>query len=137
MRWLAFQIDTTHEASELITDFLSSLGADGVQVEDAAEIRALLADPGSLAYADDGFIDSLDEVADLDRECGDIGVDTIEAGNTIAVAMEGGLLEFGDAEGAFKTFDEIRKGTPLGRILGQGVVATAKAFGVSRVPTVK
>lgn len=62
MRWLAFQIDTTHEASELITDFLSSLGADGVQVEDAAEIRALLADPGSLAYADDGFIDGLDEV---------------------------------------------------------------------------
>jgi aldehyde:ferredoxin oxidoreductase len=51
--------------------------------------------------------------------------------------MEGGLLPFGDAEGALKTFDEIRKGTPLGRILGQGVVATAKAFGVSRVPVCK
>lgn len=61
MRWLTFKIDTTHEAAELITDFLSSLGADGVQVQDAAEIRALLADPASLAYADDGFIDSLDE----------------------------------------------------------------------------
>ena len=36
-----------------------------------------------------------------------------------------------------KLFDEIRKGTPLGRILGQGVEATAKAFGVHRVPTVK
>lgn len=82
-------------------------------------------------------IDNLDYIARMTRECNDIGVDTIEAGNTIAVAMEGGLLEFGDAEGAFKTFDEIRKGTPLGRILGQGVVATAKAFGVSRVPTVK
>ena len=82
-------------------------------------------------------IDNLDYIARMTRECNDIGVDTIEAGNTIAVAMEGGLLGFGDAEGAFKTFDEIRKGTPLGRILGQGVVATAKAFGVSRVPTVK
>jgi len=62
MRWLAFDFATTHEASELLTDFLSSLGADGVQVQDAAEIRDLLADPASLAYADDGFIDSLDEI---------------------------------------------------------------------------
>jgi aldehyde:ferredoxin oxidoreductase len=82
-------------------------------------------------------IDQLDFIADMTRECNDIGVDTIEAGNTIAIAMEGGLLKFGDAEGALKTFDEIRKGTPLGRILGQGVVATAKAFGVSRVPACK
>jgi len=65
MRWLSLQIDTTHEASELITDFLSSLGADGVQVQDAAEIRDLLADPASLAYADDGFIDSLDETVHI------------------------------------------------------------------------
>ncbi|MBA4383153.1 MAG: aldehyde ferredoxin oxidoreductase [Anaerolinea sp.] len=82
-------------------------------------------------------IDKLDLIAKMNRECNDIGLDTIEAGNTIAVAMEGGLLQFGDAEGAFKSFDEIRKGTPLGRILGQGVAATAKAFGVSRVPIVK
>jgi aldehyde:ferredoxin oxidoreductase len=82
-------------------------------------------------------IDNLDYIAKMTRECNDIGVDTIEAGNTIAVAMEGGLLNFGDEKGALKTFDEIRKGTPLGRILGQGVEATAKAFGVSRVPVVK
>jgi aldehyde:ferredoxin oxidoreductase len=82
-------------------------------------------------------IDDLDYVARMTRECNDIGVDTIEAGNTIAVAMDGGLLEFGDGEGALKTFEEIRNGTPLGRILGQGVVATAKAFGVHRVPVVK
>ena len=82
-------------------------------------------------------IDNLDFIAQMTRECNDIGLDTIEAGNTVAIAMEGGLLEFGDAEGALKSFDEIRKGTPLGRILGQGVEATAKAFGVSRVPVVK
>ncbi len=82
-------------------------------------------------------IDQLDFIAKMTRECNDIGVDTIEAGNTIAVAMDGGLLEFGDAKGALRTFDEIRHGTPLGRILGQGVEATARAFGVSRVPTVK
>lgn len=82
-------------------------------------------------------IDNLDYIALMTRECNDIGLDTIEAGNTIAVAMEGGLLKFGDEKGALKTFDEIRKGTPLGRILGQGVEATAKAFGVFRVPVVK
>ncbi len=82
-------------------------------------------------------IDNLDYIAKMTRECNDIGVDTIEAGNTIAVAMEGGLLKFGDEKGALKTFDEIRKGTPLGRILGQGVETTARAFGVSRVPVVK
>lgn len=82
-------------------------------------------------------IDELDYIAKMTRECNDIGLDTIEAGNTVAIAMEGGLIEFGDAEGALKTFDEIRNGTPLGRILGQGVEATAKAFGVNRVPTVK
>ncbi|OGO71552.1 MAG: aldehyde ferredoxin oxidoreductase [Chloroflexi bacterium RBG_19FT_COMBO_62_14] len=82
-------------------------------------------------------IDDLDSVARMTRECNDVGVDTIESGNAIAVAMDGGLLKFGDGEGALKLFDEIRRGTPLGRILGQGVEATAKAFGVHRVPTVK
>ncbi len=82
-------------------------------------------------------IDDLDYVAKMTYECNDIGLDTIEGGNTIAIAMEGGLIEFGDKVGALKLFDEVRQGTPLGRILGQGVEATAKAFGVHRVPTVK
>ena len=82
-------------------------------------------------------IDDLDFVGKMTKYCNDLGLDTIEAGNTIAMAMEGGLLEFGDKEGALALFEEIAKGTPLGRILGQGVEATAKAFGVYRVPTVK
>lgn len=82
-------------------------------------------------------IDDLDFVAKMTRECNDTGLDTIEAGNTIAIAMEGGVLEFGDAPGALGLLEEVSKGTALGRIIGQGVEATAKAFGVSRVPTVK
>lgn len=61
MQWLVFEIETTHDAAEIITDRLSAIGADGVEVQDREEIRAVLADPGSLAYADDGFVDSLDE----------------------------------------------------------------------------
>ncbi len=82
-------------------------------------------------------IDDLDYIAKMTRECNDLGLDSIEAGNTIAIAMEGGALEFGDKEGALGLFGEIRKMSPLGRILGQGVEATAKAYGVHRVPTVK
>jgi aldehyde:ferredoxin oxidoreductase len=58
-------------------------------------------------------------------------------GATIAVAMEAGLLEFGDADGSIKLIDEVGKGTHLGRILGGGAAATGKAFGVVRVPVVK
>ncbi|MEA3351222.1 MAG: aldehyde ferredoxin oxidoreductase C-terminal domain-containing protein [Chloroflexota bacterium] len=82
-------------------------------------------------------IDDIEYIGKMTRECNDIGLDTIEAGNAIAIAMDGGYLEFGDKEGALQTFDEIRNGTPIGRIFGQGVEATAKAFGVHRVPTVK
>ena len=82
-------------------------------------------------------IDDLEYVAHMTRECNDAGLDTIEAGNTIAIAMEAGLLEFGDAKGALELLREVKNGTYLGRIIGQGVEATAKAFGVYRVPTVK
>lgn len=65
MRWLELSFATTHEAAELVTDFLSSIGADGVQVQDAEEIKEILADPNSLTYADEGFIDSLDPVVQI------------------------------------------------------------------------
>jgi aldehyde:ferredoxin oxidoreductase len=64
-------------------------------------------------------------------------VDTIEMGATIAVAMEGGVAEFGDAEAAIELVKEVGKGTPLGRILGNGAAVTGKAYGVERVPVVK
>jgi len=82
-------------------------------------------------------IDDLDAIARMDRACDDIGIDTIETGNAIAVAMEGGVKEFGDVAGAEELLAEIGKGTPLGKILGSGAGAVGKAFGVRRVPVVK
>jgi aldehyde:ferredoxin oxidoreductase len=83
-------------------------------------------------------IGDLDKIADLIWACNDVGVDTIEMGGTIGVAMEGGLLKFGDADGAIKLInEEIRNMTPLGRIIGNGTSYTGKAFGVTRVPVVK
>jgi len=82
-------------------------------------------------------IDDLDAIARIDRLCDDYGFDTIEMGCTIGVAMEAGVKEFGDAKGAIELIHEAGKGTPLGRIIGNGAGFTGKAFGVTRVPVVK
>ena len=82
-------------------------------------------------------IDDLDAIARIDRMDDDFGVDTIEMGATIGVAMEAGLAAFGDAEAAIRLVKEVGDGTPLGRILGSGAAVTGKVLGVERVPVVK
>lgn len=79
----------------------------------------------------------LDAIARMDFMDDNYGLDTIEMGVTIGVAMEAGLIKFGDAEGAISLLKEVGKGTPLGRILGNGAAVTGKVFGVERVPVVK
>lgn len=82
-------------------------------------------------------IDNLDVIAELNRELNDLGLDTIEIGVALGVAAEAGLMEFGDETRAMELVDEIRMGTPLGRILGNGAAITGKVLGVERVPAVK
>ncbi len=82
-------------------------------------------------------IDDLDVIARLDYMDDNIGVDTIEMGVTIGVAMDAGLAAFGDAEAAIRLVEEVGNGTPLGRVLGCGAEITGKVFGVERVPVVK
>ncbi len=82
-------------------------------------------------------IDDLDVIAQLDRMDDDYGLDTIEMGATIGVAMEAGLAKFGDGEKAIDLLKEVGKGSHLGRILGNGAAMTGKAYGVERVPVVK
>ena len=82
-------------------------------------------------------IDDLDAIAMLDRLDDDYGLDTIEMGATIGVAMEGGLAKFGDAAAAIDLLKEVGKGTAVGRILGNGAAVTGQVYGVERVPVVK
>ncbi len=79
----------------------------------------------------------LDAIAELDFLCDDLGIDTMETGAAIAVAMEAGLVSFGDTRGAKRLVEEIGEGTLLGKVLGQGALVTGKVFGVARVPAVK
>lgn len=80
---------------------------------------------------------SLDDVARLNRAANDLGVDTIDLGAALGVAIQAGLMNFGDASRALELIEEIRQGTPFGRLLGSGAGLTGRVLGVTRVPVVK
>ena len=82
-------------------------------------------------------IDDLDIIAQADHMLDDIGIDTIETAVALGVAMEAGVIPFGDGVGALRLLQEIGAGTPLGRILGSGAAGVGRAYGVTRVPVVK
>ena len=82
-------------------------------------------------------IDSLDSIGRLNWQVNDLGLDSIEIGGALGVAAEAGLMQWGDEAGALKLIDEIRKGTELGRVLGNGAVSVGKAYNIERVPAVK
>jgi aldehyde:ferredoxin oxidoreductase len=79
---------------------------------------------------------NLDTIAAMNRIANDAGVDTLDCGAAIGVAMEAGLAEFGDNEAAVKMMEEVRDLTPLGRILGSGCKIAAKVLGVRHAPHV-
>lgn len=89
------------------------------------------------AFGADCGIDDLDAIARLIKLANGYGLDTIETGVTIGVAMDSGVIPFGDADGAIALLHEMGKGTPLGRILGGGAAMVAKTYGNPRSPTVK
>lgn len=82
-------------------------------------------------------IDDLDILAKADYVMDDIGIDSIETADAMAVAMEAGVIPFGDGPGMLRLINEIGEGTPLGRILGTGTSAVGKVYGQVRVPVVK
>lgn len=89
------------------------------------------------ALGADCDIDNLDDIAEMVRLCNAYGLDTIETGATLAVAMDADVAPFGDSKKAIQLIHEMGKGTPLGRILGGGTGFAGKAFGLVRVPAVK
>ncbi|MEI9476170.1 MAG: aldehyde ferredoxin oxidoreductase C-terminal domain-containing protein [Deltaproteobacteria bacterium] len=82
-------------------------------------------------------IDSLDDISEMIRLCNGYGLDTIETGVSLALAMEAGVIPFGDGKKAIGLVQEMGKGTSMGRILGGGTGFAGKAFGLTRVPAVK
>ncbi len=82
-------------------------------------------------------VSSWEDVADLDRLCDEVGLDTIETGAAIAVLMDSGQMDWGDAPAMKALLEEIAKGTDRGKAIGNGAVATGKYAKHGRVPHAK
>ena len=80
---------------------------------------------------------NLDDVARLNHVCNDLGLDAIETGAALGVAMEMGLAEFGNVESALKLLQEVYLNTPVGRMLGHGAKVTGETLGCRRIPVAK
>ena len=78
-----------------------------------------------------------DELARLNFQANDLGVDTIELGGTIGVLMEAGEGAFGDASWMHTVCDALREGSERGRFWARGTAAVGEALGVARVPVIK
>lgn len=77
---------------------------------------------------------NLDDVAHLNYMCNDFGVDTIETGAALGVAIEAGLAEFGNYSSIQALLQQVGEDTILGRVIGNGVVTTGQVLGIQRVP---
>src|SRR5512139_1369917 len=82
-------------------------------------------------------INSLDAIGRLNWHVNDLGLDTIEIGGSLGVAAEAGLMRWGCEADALELINEIRLGTEVGRILGDGALAVGKRYSIEHVPVVK
>ena len=105
--------------------------ADGQYVTSALEFETLALCGSNCEIGD------LDKVAKMDRLCDELGLDTIETGGAIGLAMDCGALQFGDADAALALLDKVDKGDPLAETIGRGVVAVGKRFNAERVPAIR
>jgi len=84
------------------------------------------------------LIDNIDSLAKIDHLCDDLGIDTIEFGGTMGVAMDCGLVKWGDAQRVLKILDtEIRNNTDEGKLFGNGVKNIGKILKAERIPEIK
>jgi aldehyde:ferredoxin oxidoreductase len=83
-------------------------------------------------------INNWEDVADLDRLCDELGLDTIETGAAIAVLMDSGGMDWGDAEAAKKLLREgITGGEENAQLVANGAAAVGTARKHDRTPVAK
>ena len=78
-----------------------------------------------------------DDIVALDRLCDDMGFDTIEIGTALGVAMECGVIPWGDAEAAKELVRTSLDDNCKLPSLRNGCFAVGKELGAKRVPTAK
>ncbi len=78
-----------------------------------------------------------DNVAELNAVANDLGIDSIETGAVLGVAMDAGVADFGDMNFLREALNDIGQGNERGRLFAQGAYRVAEHYGVARVPVVK
>ena len=61
MKWYEIRVSTTDEASDAVSEMLTTMGAGGVAIKDPFDIKKEILKPNTLDYADDEFLESLGE----------------------------------------------------------------------------
>ncbi|MFX1427921.1 MAG: aldehyde ferredoxin oxidoreductase C-terminal domain-containing protein, partial [Promethearchaeota archaeon] len=107
------------------------LDENGNHITSSFEYETIFANGSNL------MIDNIDNIARIDHLCDDTGIDTIEFGVTMGVAMDAGKVEWGDVQKVFETIEEIEKGSKTGVLYGNGVCHLGKEIGFGRIPQVK
>jgi aldehyde:ferredoxin oxidoreductase len=107
------------------------LDENGKHITSSLEYETIFANGSNL------LIDNLDDIAKIDHLCDDAGIDTIEFGVTMGVAMDAGKVPWGDALNVFEILEEIKEGSKVGKLFGNGVCHLGKGIGFNRIPHVK
>lgn len=103
----------------------------GEHITSSLEYETIFANGSNL------LINNLDKIAQIDHLCDDSGIDTIEFGVTMGVAMDAGKVKWGDAHKVFEILDEIKKGSAIGMRYGNGVCHIGEEIGFERIPHIK
>lgn len=103
----------------------------GKHLASGLEYESIWANGANCGIAD------LDVIARLDHLYDELGIDSIETGVALGVAMHMGVIPFGDGEGAIRLVEGITAGDGLSRALGNGAQATGEYLKCDHVPVVK
>lgn len=83
------------------------------------------------------MVDDIDTIAKINYACNDVGVDTMDVGAAIALAMEADILAMGDGDAALALVNGIRDGSANSLMIGNGCKVTGDMLGSKRIPHVK
>ena len=105
--------------------------ADGKELVSPLEYESL-----GLLGSNCGLSDP-DDIARLNADANDLGIDTIELGATLGILMDAGQAAYGDIEFMAAALRDIRLGNERGRLLAQGTARVGAHYRISRVPVIK
>jgi aldehyde:ferredoxin oxidoreductase len=83
------------------------------------------------------LIKDIDIIATLDRTCDDMGLDTIDMGGALGVAMDGGAIAWGDGPACVEMLRKAATDDEIAATIADGTAAIGKKLGVKHIPVVK